>query len=305
MLKEREELIYLSVKIDKFRHPNDVKNSEYRVIELFKEGLDPSLGLSECIASIKQHYPWSHAKVWSMRFLSIFINLIFGWTMYSLDFGTDINFSMEMFEKINRNFTTELAECKQKLEPLIDDNVENCKYDFGSQECYNSLKFAERKGRVCFETENRFHDPFEWKLAGIVALIHVILPILFSLLIFIISSIQLREFSLSHFPFPVFTKLRKVFLDWRLFNVLSNKEDGKKTEGKRKIEAIMDELNNILIMDELDRHQNIMNLALIIEASFEAGFQFWFQTIYLLPSLLVGILDIRGSNEITDLTDTD
>ena len=63
----------------------------------------------------------------------------------------------------------------------------------------------------------------------------------------------------------------------------------------------MDELNNIMIMDELDKHQNIMNLALIIEASFEAGFQFWFQTIYMLPSLLVGILDIRGPNEITDI----
>ena len=118
-------------------------------------------------------------------------------------------------------------------------------------------------------------------------MIHVVLPIVFSISAFILWSIIHKKCSLSLFPFPVITKLRKIFLDLKLFDAFAKREE---------LEKNAEELE--IIRDEIERHQSIMNLSLIIESSF---FQFWFQTIYLLPSLIVAILDITGPNEITDL----
>ena len=121
-------------------------------------------------------------------------------------------------------------------------------------------------------------------------MIHVLLPIVFSVSAFILSSSISKKCSISRFPFPVFTKLTKIFLDWKLYAAFAKREED---------ENNTDEIEKI--RDEIERHQSIMNLSLIIESSFEACFQFWFQTIYLLPSLIVGILDITGPSEITDL----
>ena len=46
---------------------------------------------------------------------------------------------------------------------------------------------------------------------------------------------------------------------------------------------------------KLDKIEDIVNLSLILEASLEASFQFFFQTVYIMPSVVVAIIALFDS----------
>ena len=199
---------------------------------------------------------------------------------------------------------------------MIEEVVNSCIHDFDLTNCYNSLNIAQRKGKNCFENEQRFDDPKEWHLAGIISLIHCIIPILFALLIFIILCVQSdtnkykivavtkkdsKKFSVSKirdwviskipFPLPIISKVYKSLIEWDLLHV-SHVEDGNEREKIEKEEKLQ---------KMLEENEQLITLSMAIEASMEACFQFWFQTNFVLPSVILGITDIGGPNQITDL----
>ena len=46
---------------------------------------------------------------------------------------------------------------------------------------------------------------------------------------------------------------------------------------------------------KLDKIEDIVNLSLILEASLEASFQFFFQTVYIMPSVVVALISLFDS----------
>ena len=289
-LKEREELLFLLVLIDKSRYPKDLENSELRVIEQVRMGLPSSKGLRECIKSVQKHYKWGSPKLYFMRFFSIFKNIIFGWIMYFLDLGTDLKFSTDMLNNAKRNFTNELDVCKYNMDPMIDNIVIFCKEDFSSKSCYNSLKSLGRTGKDCFETEQRFDNSDEWNLAGLVTLLHCFIPLVFAIFIFILGCIKTKIVDPSKIPLPFISKVYKTYIEWKLFFVFTVIGDDRRyLEEKEKWQP------------ELEEYEKVITLSMATEASLEACFQFWFQTIFLLPSVILGIIDIDGADQITDL----
>ena len=54
-------------------------------------------------------------------------------------------------------------------------------------------------------------------------------------------------------------------------------------------------------MERLDDNDQIVNLSLIIESSVEASFQFFFQTVYVLPTLILSFTDVSGTSDWKDL----
>ena len=105
MIEQREQLINVLIKIDKFRNPKDPKNSEYRVKEMLKLGLDTSEGLAEILASVEERYSWSAGKMWTKRFLCI-LSLLVTVSIHVFDVKTDFVFSFDMlFTKSEINFT--------------------------------------------------------------------------------------------------------------------------------------------------------------------------------------------------------
>ena len=54
-------------------------------------------------------------------------------------------------------------------------------------------------------------------------------------------------------------------------------------------------------MENLDVQDQIVNLSLIIESSVEASFQFFFQTVYVLPTLILSFTDVSGTFDWKDL----
>ena len=120
--------------------------------------------------------------MWFMRFLSIFQNIIIGWGVYCLDVGTDINFSLDMFENSSRNFSSDLETCLPVLSSLIGGADSICEDLASTPNCSLALRHVEQQRRICFETGRRFDNSFEWKLAGILSMVHCIVPIIISFL---------------------------------------------------------------------------------------------------------------------------
>ena len=104
LLVQREQLINLTIELDKELHENDEVNCEYRVIETFKVGLESSPELDECIKSIKDKFPLSRGQKIILIFISIFVNIIIGWGFWIADVVTDISFSNQMFNLAAKNF---------------------------------------------------------------------------------------------------------------------------------------------------------------------------------------------------------
>ena len=80
-----------------------------------------------------------------------------------------------------------------------------------------------------------------------------------------------------------------MFCDWKLFKVFTEDESENKETEKLKWK------------EKYESNSKIVNVSMTIEASIESGFQFWFQSIYLLPTLILSFMDIDGLNSWTDL----
>ena len=53
---------------------------------------------------------------------------------------------------------------------------------------------------------------------------------------------------------------------------------------------------------ELEDNQSIVNISVVIEAAMESSFQFWFQTIYLMPTIFISFMDVEGGgSKLSDL----
>ena len=172
----------------------------------------------------------------------------------------------------------------------------NCLVAFNKGECLKYLVIAKKSGEECFEKEERFTDSNDWNIAGIVCSFHYILPFFLSLLIWEVLQIGKEcDFnSLINLPLPFVTKVYKFMCDMELFKIYTRARDDKEAEAEY-------EKDKRKTMEKIDAYENIVNLSLIVEASVEASFQFFFQTVYVLPTIILSFTDVSGSFDWTDL----
>ena len=151
-----------------------------------------------------------------------------------------------------------------------------------------------------FENEQRFQDTNDWVLAGTISTLHCILPFVFS---FIIGTILIKHFGcalVSIFMFPILflTKMYSFICKINLFNVLAwpernkDKESGVKYEREKKT-----------ILDRISFYDHVVNLSNIIESSVESSFQFFFQTVFLWPSIILTFINTNVPREASEITD--
>jgi len=325
LIQQREQLIDLQIKIDDAFH-EDHENCEHRVIETFKIGLDSSPELDECIKSIQKRFPWSKPLMLYNIFVSVLVNIIFGWGLYGIDVYTDTQFSSSMFQDFQKNFTKSTEDCHQDFDNKLMDIFIQCKRNFSKDKCLEALAIAEITGEECFNTGQRFEDRIEWWNGGAISAIHIALPILYSILLWIYTELKNNRkaksktrkkkttftfsfksycnslwqilnnclLSLLRLPIPPLTKLNKLICDIKLFkiNAIHPKDEKEKTD-KESMETDC--------RKDLISHDNVVNTSLVVEASVESGFQFWFQTVYILPTILLSFIRIGGDAKWTDL----
>ena len=93
MIKEREELIQLLIKIDQFRFKaaDETSRSERRIIKILRAGMKPSRGLKEAIDSVQEKYPWKTGKIVVKSAISVVMCLL-GCFLYASDIASDWHF---------------------------------------------------------------------------------------------------------------------------------------------------------------------------------------------------------------------
>ena len=84
-------------------------------------------------------------------------------------------------------------------------------------------------------------------------------------------------------PFPPITRIVKIYQEAKLFNMRSGRDFKAEVP---KIEA------------DIEKYEDSVNLSSGIEAATEAGPQFFFQTVYLLPNLIINLATLQGLQEL-------
>ena len=230
MVKEREEVIQLLIKIDHFRYKDskDRSKSERRIIKILRAGMKPSRGLNDAINSVKDKYAWNTTKIAFKCLLSVAHNILFGWFLYASDIASDVYF-------------------------------------------YSGLEEEDAKTAT---------------------LIHIILPFVSSLFLFFTmlyaGMVKCDWYLPLKVPLSPFTKFHKIIIEAK--SHLNNKKKG---------EADYDKKNTELIQ-ELDDQKTITTISMILDASFESSFQFLFQGLYSLKTIIFAIMDLHGGS-LTEL----
>ena len=297
MVKEREEILFMLKKEDTERFPNEQKEADYRLKIQVQKACSSSIGLRDCIQSIDEQFPWSNLKHKFKLFLSLFIFLM-GTMFYGLDIYTDIRFSLDMFDYSKRNFTQELSSCQVDFNIEFASTIVSCLYNFDKLKCVNSLAVVKKMAEDCFENKERFTDPNDWRIAGNVSVTHCALPIIIGFILWGVLQIGYKcgLKSWRNIPFPFVTRWYRFLLDIELFKNYAWPDRNKDKKTKAKYESTLKQC-----MEKLDDHDQIVNLSLIIESSVEASFQFFFQTVYVLPTLILTFTDVSGTFDLKDL----
>ena len=310
LVKEREQVldIITVITMRKYGMHEDI---ESLVIEEIKSAVPSCEGLANAIESVSKRFSWSKWKMMGMFSISLMIMFV-AWGFYFADVVTDIIFCLDMFKNyLYTNFTRSLNECiaNIKFVEKFNDTIYYCKSNFSFDRCQEFMKYSSRI-EECNQHRNRFaHNPWEWLYTGLASSVHCMLPIIFSIVTWIILERHHFEVkSMLRIPLPFVVWIFKTYCDWRLFNhfcqidptesnSLSNRRRQKRKQKKNR-KAVSDK-NEIELKlskrrkreedkkkreadkkkwnDVSERHDNFVNLANVIEAGVESSFQFFFQ----------------------------
>ena len=298
LVKEREEVLYLMKKVDLDRYPNEQEEAKYRLKKQVKKACPSSTGLRDCIESIDEKYPWSYPEYLIQLLLSFFIFFL-GAMFYCLDIYTDIRFSQDMFGYYERNFTQELNLCKEDFIKEFPLTIEECWVNFNKTNCLRNLDVVKKIADDCFDNEERFTDPNDWRIAGTVGAAHCALSILIGIILWGVILIQIGQCcnskSLRFLPIPIVTRWFKFRLDGELFKNYLWPDRNKNQKSQNEYEAKVKKCK-----ENMDVYDQVINLSLIIESSVEASFQFFFQTVYVLPTLILSFTNVQGNFDWKD-----
>ena len=127
-----------------------------------------------------------------------------------------------------------------------------------------------------------------------VSAVHLALPFLFSFIVWQVLMMGKRCSRDAFFYFPI-TKLKRFLCDWELFkNFTLDRNKDEKT--KQEYETTKNKW-----MEKIEKNDRIVVLSLVIESSLESSFQFFLQTIYALPTLILAFTGSPGSFDLEDL----
>jgi len=272
MVKEREDMIAVMKKVDLKRYPDpkEQEDADVRIKRQVKKAVAPSVGLRDCLKSVAEKFPWSSTKVKFMTTLSFFIQCILGTAFYVLDVYTDIKFSAEMVGNSKKNFGAEMTKCMYIFEGVLDQAIEDCKMQFNKQACMSSIAELKFTSDECFQNEQRFTDNTDWRIAGGVCAAHCIIPFLVSFILWevIQRGVECCKRTWTKLPIAFVTKWHKYRLEKKLYKNYGWADRNKSPETEEEFEKKKKEYK-----DEIQTHENVVVLSLVVESSLEASFQ--------------------------------
>ena len=157
------------------------------------------------------------------------LTLIFSIGFYFFDIYTDVLFSKDMFSKSQRNFNTESVKCRENFHNEFNNAIMDCHMEFDPTICMKTLTLAKKALKDCYENGERFSQPNEWYVAGLVSAVHVGLSTAIALIIWAAINFG-RECGwacITNLPIPVITKFNRFLWDLDLHGHLAWSERNK------------------------------------------------------------------------------
>ena len=202
-------------------------------------------------------------------------------------------FSLSLFFHAGRNISEEIENCRGDFDDRLDEVFQTCenhrylRSTFDSRKCLHQMRKAELVGASCFNREQRFHHSAEWYTAAIVTLIHCgALPLLVSLIIWL-SQHSFRICNLKaflKFPHSLPAMIYQFHYTRKLIGNYAKDRIGDYNKW-------FFEVNKTKWLEKLKNNESLLNLAHMIEATIDSSFQFWFQTIYAFPTIILTFAD--------------
>ena len=269
---------------------------EYKITRKIKAMLPSSVGLRDSIKSVQERFKWGLGMFWFMLVKSFFLEVIIGTGFYFLDIYTDVQFTLYLFDQSERNFTAAIEKCTPEFHSQFNFTQRLCEAgdNFDSDECLRLVRIVKIVAEECFVHDKRFENSFDWKIVGIISAFHCTLPIIVSIMTWMFSNNWklCNRRSLLTFPLPFVTKIYQFHYTKKLFTVYTKDRRGEDDKSYF-------ELSRGKWMNKIRNHEAVVNLSLLIEAAIESSFQFWFQTTFLIPTVIITITD--GLLNWTDL----
>ena len=146
--------------------------------------------------------------------------------------------------------------------------------------CFELHQNLTLMGQDCRDFGLRFEDPHRFTECFWYSLIHCIAPFIWIILVFILT---MNVWNIWAIPFPPITRIVKIYQDTQMFNKRS------KWDFKEKVPEIEAKIAD---------HEDSVKLSSSIEAATESSPQFFFQTVYFLPNLIINLVRSRGLEEL-------
>ena len=267
----------------------DEESTERKIITNLKLGLPSSIKLSECIKMTEEKFRWSTTKAAGLIAVSV-LTTLFSLSLYLADVAFDVKFVQEMFENSHKDFAEQQTNYTDEFYDGLDIGCQNyCARDTGDRE--NCFDFFENKtliARRYREAGPRFEDPDMFRQNAIYTLVHCISPFLFIILAWLHTMRgshigRLKKKELAKVPLPLISRIYKLILEIKKIKLRSKfsfNEDVKKAD------------------DDIVDYEDTINLSSSIEAATEASPQFFFQTVYSIPTVIISFVGYHGWREL-------
>ena len=310
MTKHREDLLSVLEKVDirVHGHPTyqgDVAVKEGgadRLVSQLKRGMPTSPQLSTWIESVKSRYPISSSSKWAGIIKSFILTAIMGMFLFCFDMASDVIVNQDFLNNIKlRNTSNDTNGMCTHIDNFKDYLIINeCKNFKGNYllDCLenNSNNTEARKNWTKTMDICKADATEEWEVLYYVTLSHLILPWVFywvmaSLFLHLVSTTRWSKMSwkkkittLLLVPIvPVVTKFKQFVFEVKLASKRAENPYVEKFKQK-KIKEIAQ------INQELETCSKNAAVMLMLEVSTEASFQFYLQTLLLLPNIILAIL---------------
>ena len=142
----------------------------------------------------------------------------------------------------------------------------------------------------------RFEDTNEYMRIGWVSMFHVILPFGLTVTVFlhlcVKKVIKMGWITPLKIPIPPIAKIYKTTLEVRNFWNNTKKQNAKEHEKKKEE-----------LMEELEEQNKLTNVSMLIEAGTESTFQFLLQSLFVLPTIILAMVNLSSLADLTELVD--
>ena len=201
-----------------------------------------------------------------------------------------------------RNYTTDMENCEQQVSSYVDTITLHCRTNFSAAFCSAAMKSGQTKSQ-CLDAENLVSSE-EWSLRGYISAGHIMGPVIFILVcgivdfsvlqwrvILSVNPIILLFYFICNLHFPFITKTKKMIIEWRMFGLYTKRNPEDNESYNKKMEELQ---------AEEDKNQKIETFSMISETAIESVFQFWFQSQYLMPTLVINILSSSSPKDLVN-----